>query len=393
MFPTISHLIEYFTGVFIAMPIQTFGFMMAVSFFAAAYTLQLELKRKEQIGLIKEITRKEVHGNPATTSELIWGFIGGFILGFKLIEVIFHYQEFSNNPQEFILSSRGNWPAGIIVGVALAAYRYYEKKKSQLATPKEAIVKIMPHQMIGDITITAAISGLIGAKLFDSFENWSDFVRDPISSLFSFSGLTFYGGFIFGAIAVLYYASKLGIKYYHMIDAAAPGLMLAYAIGRSGCQLSGDGDWGIVNTSSKPSWMSFLPDWMWSFKFPHNVIGEGVPIPGCEGRFCYELAEGVYPTAFYEIIMATFIFILLWSLRKRIAAPGVLFSIYLVLNGVERFSIEMIRVNPHYHIMGFNISQAQLIALLLMIFGIAGLWFFTLRYQKVKRELSDKQNA
>jgi prolipoprotein diacylglyceryltransferase len=216
-------------------------------------------------------------------------------------------------------------------------------------------------------------------------EHWNEFVSDPVGALLSFSGLTFYGGLIFGAIAVLYYANKLGVRYYHMIDAAAPGLILAYAVGRGGCQLSGDGDWGIVNTSPKPGWLSFLPDWMWSFKYPHNVINEGIPIPGCEGRFCMELPEAVFPTPFYEIIMASIIFIILWNIRKRITVPGMLFSIYLVLNGLERFLIEEIRVNRHYNVLRLSLSQAQIIALLLMICGIAGIWFFN-RYKQLHIE-------
>lgn len=113
--------------------------------------------------------------------------------------------------------------------------------------------------------------------------------------------------------------------------------MLSYGIGRVGCMMSGDGDWGIVNNNPKPSWMNFLPDWMWAFKFPHNVNNDGIPIPGCVGRWCHELPEAVYPTSFYETIMAIILFGVLWAIRKQITTPGLLFSIYLILNGAERF--------------------------------------------------------
>jgi prolipoprotein diacylglyceryltransferase len=139
--------------------------------------------------------------------------------------------------------------------------------------------------------------------------------------------------------------------------------------------MSGDGDWGIVNSNPKPNWMSFLPDWMWAFKFPHNVNNDGIPIPGCVGRWCHELPEAVYPTSFYETIMAIILFGVLWAIRKRITTPGLLFSIYLILNGAERFLIESIRVNTQYHILGLGITQAQIISSSLIILGIVGIWF------------------
>ncbi len=99
-------------------------------------------------------------------------------------------------------------------------------------------------------------------------------------------------------------------------DRFAPAMMLAYGIGRMGCQVSGDGDWGIVNTHPKP--FAGLPDWAWSYTFPHNVIGEGITLPGCTGHYCTQLPEGVFPTSLYEIIAALLLFAFLWSIRKKI---------------------------------------------------------------------------
>ena len=137
--------------------------------------------------------------------------------------------------------------------------------------------------------------------------------------------------------------------------------------------MSGDGDWGIDNLAPKPEWMSMLPDWMWSYTFPHNVIHAGIPIENCSGTFwepyCRELANPVWPTAFYETIMALLIFSLLWSIRKRIRIPGMLFCIYLGLNGIERFSIEKIRINTEYNILG-GITQAEIISFCLILTSI-----------------------
>ena len=165
---------------------------------------------------------------------------------------------------------------------------------------------------MGNITIIAAIGGILGAKLFDALENYQDFVHDPMM-IFSSSGLTVYGGLIVGAISVLVYTGKKGIPILHMVDAAAPSMILAYAVGRIGCQMAGDGDWGIVNPNSLPSFLSFLPHWMWSFGYPHNIEHAGIPIPGCMGDYCTVLNPGVYPTPFYETIMGTIIFFILWG--------------------------------------------------------------------------------
>ena len=136
---------------------------------------------------------------------------------------------------------------------------------------------------------------------------------------------------------------------------------MAYGIGRAGCHLSGDGDWGINNLAPKPEWMSFLPDWMWSYTFPHNVIHSGIQMEDCGAKFwepyCSQLANPVWPTAFYEVVMATLIFILLWKIRKKIKVAGTLFCIYLALNGIERFLIEKMRINTEYNILG-GITQA-----------------------------------
>ena len=188
--------------------------------------------------------------------------------------------------------------------------------------------------------------------------------------LVGFSGLTFYGGLICGGAAVLYIAWKHDIKPLTMLDIGGPGMMLAYGLGRIGCQMSGDGDWGKDNLAPKPGWLHWAPDWMWSFNFPHNVNGIGDKIPGCFGKFCSVLPNPVYPTSFYESVTCILLFFFLWSIRDRIKTPGIMFGIYLVLNGTERFLIEFIRVNTRYHIGNLSFPQAQLIAILLFIGGV-----------------------
>ena len=378
MYPTISYLLEDLLGINIPLPIQTFGFFVALSFIAGAYFISKEFKRKEKEGLVSKIKQKKLIGEGVTIKDWFNSIIGGFLIGFKLVEAILDYDSLVQNPQEFILSTKGSIIGGIILALISSFIKYKEKEKTKLPEPKLIETDVRPHELVGNMIMIAAISGIIGAKVFANLENWESFINDPIGQLFSFSGLTFYGGLIFGAISVSYYAKKNGIKLLHLIDVFAPSLILAYGIGRAGCHFSGDGDWGIV-ASNQPDWW-FLPDWMWSYNYPNNVINEGIPIPGCEGNFCYQLAENVYPTPFYEIIMAGIIFLFLWSVRKKIKIAGMLFFIYLTLNGIERFFIEKIRVNTKYDILG-GITQAEIISSILILTGIIGIFVLIKRKQ------------
>lgn len=364
---------------------QSFGFMMAMAFLAAAWTLYLELKRKEKQQLLQPVPKKVVVGAPASVSDLVLNGITGFILGYKLIAIVLDLKSFTDNPQEFILSTRGNLVGGILTAALLVYLKYREKEKERLPKPEEKIMLVWPRQMVGDITIVAAISGLLGAKVFDNLEHLDAFFKDPVGSLFSFSGLAFYGGLIFGAAGCLYFCYRNKLPLLHMLDAAAPGLILAYGVGRMGCQVAGDGDWGIDNLSAKPGWFIF-PDWAWAYNYPHNVNQDGIPIPGCEGKYCFMLENNVFPTPLYEIVASLLIFSLLWALRKKITVPGMLFSIYLVLGGIERFFIEKIRVDIKYHFAGFTATQAQIIAICMIVIGITGIVYFRRRFSEQNRK-------
>jgi prolipoprotein diacylglyceryltransferase len=407
--------------------INSFGFFVAMAFLAAAYILTRELKRKESAGLLKATEMQILIGARAGWSDLALNFILGFVMGYKFVGLFIGDASVTSDPQSFIFSVNGSWPAGIALGLVFTAIKWWEKEKRKLPRPEKRTIRIWPHDRVGDVVILAALFGFLGAKIFHNLENWDQFWSNPIDALLSFSGLTFYGGLICATLAIWWYARRHSVDFRHLCDAAAPALMLAYAIGRLGCQVSGDGDWGILNSAyvstdeglvvpsdtatyrvqvslHQPFYMeefgtsqadniphahieapAWLPQWLVAYNYPHNVLSNGIPIFDCkEPQYCSQLPVPVFPTPFYETLMALLIFSVLWRIRKRITAPGVMFGIYLVLNGMERFLIEKIRVNTTYSIFGFHPTQAEIISSTLCLLG-AVLWFYFQREHKRKR--------
>ncbi len=383
MYPNLSYILH---SIFGTEPdnafsvIQTFGLFLALSFVAGAYFLRKELKRKADEGIFKPtiieaLEKSEFKWFDVLTNSLLLG-----IIITKMVHISMNYNEFSKDPSGFLLTTKGPWVLLFIVIGLFTYYKYYIWKREPATENKGNRIAVYPHDRVGDITVVAAFSGVIGSKLFSIFEDLPNFFNDPIGSFFSGSGLNIYGGLILGFIAVYYYLRKFEIQPLHVMDSIAPALIIAYGVGRMGCQLSGDGDWGIVNNNPPPNWW-FLPNNWWSSQYPHNVIDEGIAIVGCTWKHCMQLASPVFPTPVYEIIFALIIFGILWYLRKRIAAPGVLFFIYMVLNGFERFWIEKIRVNDKYNIIGFQLTQAEFIAILYMVIGTICIIYFTKKHR------------
>jgi prolipoprotein diacylglyceryltransferase len=376
MFPYLSDLTSYLFGFSFSFPLPMFGFMVALAFIAANYLFVIEMKRKEEEGLMSSTIINVMKGEKASVNELVGNGVFGFVLGFKLLPIILDYGEVIRDLPGFILSTEGNWIGGLIGAAGLAYFKYREAEKNRLAEPEEVEEVMHPYQHVGTMTFIAAIGGIFGAKIFDAVEDLDRLFSDPMGVIFSASGLSIYGGLIIGGGAVVYYAYRKQLKLVHVIDACAPGLMLAYGIGRIGCQLSGDGDWGLPNELPMPESLSFLPEWMWSFDYYGNVNGTDLGAPGrpvMSDGFMYE--GNAWPTPFYETVMAFAIFGLLWSFRKKIKVPGIMFSVYLIFNGIERFLIEKIRINPDYNIFGMKASQAEIIAVVLMLAGVFGIWY------------------
>ena len=175
MYPTISYLLEDLLGINIPLPIQTFGFFVALSFIAGAYFISKEFKRKEKEGLISKIKQKKLIGEGMTIKDWFSSIIGGFLIGFKLVEAVLDYDSLVQNPQEFIFSTKGSIIGGILLALVSAFTKYKEKEKTKLQEPKLIEQNIHPYQLVGNMIMIAAISGIIGAKIFASLENWEDF--------------------------------------------------------------------------------------------------------------------------------------------------------------------------------------------------------------------------
>lgn len=380
MFPTIADLINYLLHTHLVIPIQTLGLFMALSFIFSYQVFVSEFKRKEALGIIHAFKKTIIVGAPASLPELAVNGLLGFLFGFKIVGAALAYKQFLYDPKTFIVSTRGSIVAGLIFACVFAAWAWYGRQKERLSQPKIVEQTMHPYQLLPYMVFFMGFWGFIGAKLFDTVEHLDDLKYNPLGTLFSANGFSYYGGLVFGALAYLYMGYRKGMKLVHLADIGSPGMMLAYAIGRIGCQLSGDGDWGIVNIKPKPHVLQWLPDWMWSFKFPHNEINAGVMMKNCSGGFCHELFNGVYPTSFYEVVICMLLFIFMWVIRKHSYAAGLMFYIYLTASGLERIAIESIRVNEKYRFLGVNFSQAEWISLLMLIGGLVGLFY--LGYKK-----------
>ena len=206
-------------------------------------------------------------------------------------------------------------------------------------------------ELASTIVFAAALGGLVGARLLFIIEEWSNFLAAPLSFIFTGAGFTWYGGFLGGIIAVSWVVKKNKIPWLVGADIAAPALAIAYGVGRIGCHVAGDGDWGTVT------------DMPWGVAYTNAIVGCANPYTGVP----YPPGVRVHPTPIYEFLQGVVIFAILWSIRKRGYAPGTLAWIYLVLAGFARFTVEFWRINPD---LGWGLSEAQWFSLVIIALGL-----------------------
>jgi phosphatidylglycerol:prolipoprotein diacylglycerol transferase len=203
-----------------------------------------------------------------------------------------------------------------------------------------------PRDWAYEMAFAALVGGLVGSRLDYVIQNWDSASEDLLGSIFSGSGLVWLGGAVGGAIGVILWARWRGFLEARMFDMAAPALALGYAIGRVGCQLSGDGDYGRAT------------DMPWGMAYPEGTVST---------------LEEVHPTPVFETLAMGLVALVLWQLRDRVR-PGGLFALYLVLAGLERLAIEFIRRNDDVLI---GLTEAQLISVAMVCGGLY--WLARLR--------------
>lgn len=190
-----------------------------------------------------------------------------------------------------------------------------------------------------DTVSVALIAGLIGSRINFILENRAMVARAGAKAIFGGSGMTWYGGFILALVAVLVFWRIRKVRMLAGLDTMAMVMPLAYAIGRIGCQLSGDGDYG--QPSSLP----------WAMAYPHGTV---------------PTLLRVHPTPLYEVLLMTGFFFVLWSLRTKKLPNGFIFALYLLGYGLERFLIEFLRTNKPVLV---GLTEAQVMSVVLILAG------------------------
>jgi prolipoprotein diacylglyceryl transferase len=354
----------------ISEPPQTYGTMMAIAFVVGVYIAYIELKRREKLGIFAVEKRTITIGAAPSIGDILPSAIFGFIIGYKLVGRFVDFAIYSQSPMDYIMSSKGSLMGGLLMFIVVAGYLYFEKKKKQLASPQQKEVDFHIYDRLGDILLMAMVGGVLGSKILDAIDNpasMQELIKNPFVSLTS--GLSILGGLWLASILMIIYSRRNKIPLLHFLDSLAPAFLLAYAVGRLGCQFSGDGCWGISSVGfSKPSW---VPDFLWGNTYAHNVNNDGIPIPNCLESYCYVLKEPHFPTPLYETLLVSICFLILWNIRKRYTHfGGAITGIFLILNGLERFVIEFIRVNTRYTFLNIELSQAQYISFVMIVLGM-----------------------
>ena len=195
-----------------------------------------------------------------------------------------------------------------------------------------------PADWAYEVMFCALVGGVVGARLDYLIQNYDDVSDYLLGNVFSGAGLVWYGGAIGGSIAVVLWAWRRGMLDVALLDLCAVPLALGYAIGRIGCQLSGDGDYG-------QPW-----DGPWAMSYPDGTLPTDV---------------SVHPTPIYETLAMGTVALVLWRWRDRFRT-GALFALYLVFAGIERVLVELIRRNDSV-IAG--LTEPQLLSIAMVVVG------------------------
>jgi phosphatidylglycerol:prolipoprotein diacylglycerol transferase len=214
---------------------------------------------------------------------------------------------------------------------------------SGLIVTKELDRRGLDASLGSSLVFWAAVGGLAGARLWIIVDDFGAFVRQPLNFLLTGAGFVWYGGLVGGLLAVSLFIRRHRLPWLVTTDCLALAAPLGHAIGRIGCHLAGDGDWGMETT---------LP---WGMAYSNAIIG-------------WDYAPGVrvHPAPLYEAALYTMIFAILWRLRLRVQGAGVILGAYFALAGVARFGVEFVRIEPRVL---FGLTEAQLFSAGLVVVG------------------------
>jgi len=211
---------------------------------------------------------------------------------------------------------------------------------------RELKLRNMNPDLAYRILLAAIPGGIVGSKLFHIMEHLDEFAADPSGMIFSGAGLSAYGGFVLSFLLAWFIIHKSGERFLTVADTAAPSMALGYCFGRFGCHVAGDGCYGIATASIRGT------------AYPNGSVPTTIT---------------VFPTPLFEVFFSFIVMGVLLHMRKRELPEGRLFFIYLILNGLPRFLVEFIRLNPS---MTLGLTQAQVVGILFMLAGAAG-WYYS----------------
>ncbi|HON78287.1 MAG TPA: prolipoprotein diacylglyceryl transferase [Spirochaetota bacterium] len=222
---------------------------------------------------------------------------------------------------------------------------------------RELKLRDIDPELAYKILLTAIPLGIIGSKVFHILEHLDDFARYPMEMIFSGAGLSAYGGFVFAFIGCAIVIKRSNEDILTICDAVAPSLALGYCFGRFGCHVAGDGCYGLIVKSYHYFQFTATP-------YPNGIVPTSLP---------------VFPTPLFEVLFSFIAVGILLQMRRKPFPTGTLFFVYLLFNGVPRFLVEFIRLNPR---MFLGLTQAQLVGILVIITGIIGLVIINKKTEK-----------
>jgi phosphatidylglycerol:prolipoprotein diacylglycerol transferase len=252
-----------------------------------------------------------------------------------MLPYLFHLPQFDAFGLSFGQFSLPSFGIMVLTGVLLSRWVFFIEFRR----------KDLDSELVDVLVIAAIACGIVGGKLYFVLFELPPYVSwaEVFGNLFSGGGLTWYGGLLLAMVVFPFLTRWYNTKLLSVLDVLGLVAPLGYALGRIGCQLAGDGDYGVPTT---------VP---WAMSYPIGIV---------------PTLELVHPTPIYEALAGFLLFLILWSIRKRFSTDGVLFFIYLIGAGVSRVCVEFIRINP---IALLGLTDAQLISLLMIVLGTVGI--------------------